>query len=206
MTSGFFMVYSLYPEEGRKILEMKNENTRLIRMVFGAVLAAMVFVVTMFRFPLLGSKVHFANAVCLLCGMFLGPVTGGTAAGMGSFLYDLALYNEGPINLLITFVSKFAMAWVCGMLFRAFGKKRTRMDKLVIACAAGALTYVALYMVKTGVYGLIAGNMWAAMVSKFPASIINAGAATVAAPLFYTAVMPALRASGIAKMLEESRE
>ena len=84
---------------------MSKQKVQLIRIVFGAVLAAMVFVVTMFRFPLLGSKVHFANAVCLLSGLLLGPVWGGTAAGLGSALYDLSFYNEGIINLLITFVS-----------------------------------------------------------------------------------------------------
>ena len=48
---------------------MKKSEIQLTRIVFGAVMAALVFVVTLFRFPLLGSKVHFANAVCLLCGL-----------------------------------------------------------------------------------------------------------------------------------------
>ena len=179
---------------------MKNRDA-VTRLVFAAVLAAMVYVVTLFRFPLLGSKVHFANAVCLLCGLLLGPVQGGLAAGLGSFLYDLTLYNEGILNLLITFVSKFAMAWVTGMLFHAFGEKRNRPLQLIIASICGALSYVALYMVKTAVYGAIAGNAMAAVVSKFPASIINAGVAIVAAPLFYLAVRPALRSAGILKQL-----
>ena len=181
---------------------MKKERAQLIRIVFGAVMAAMVFVVTLFRFPLLGSKVHFANAVCLLCGLLLGPVWGGMAAGMGSMLYDLFLYNEGILNLIITFVSKFAMAWVAAMLFRAFGKNRRKPLNLVLVCAAGALTYVALYMLKTAVYGAIAGNAWAAVASKFPASIINAGVATVAAPLFYGALYPALKAGGLLSEFE----
>ena len=181
---------------------MLQERKHLVRLVFAAMLAAMVFVVTMFRFPLLGSKVHFANAVCLLCGLLLGPVWGGAAAGMGSFLYDLFMYNEGIINLLITFVSKFAMAWVCAMVFKAFGQKRRQPVPLAIACAAGALSYVALYMLKSAVYGAIAGNAWAAVASKFPASIINAGAAIVAAPIFYHAVVPALKAGGILKKLD----
>ena len=50
---------------------MKKNEVQLTRIVFGAVMAALVFVVTLFRFPLLGSKVHFANAVCLLCGLLL---------------------------------------------------------------------------------------------------------------------------------------
>ena len=181
---------------------MKKSEIQLTRIVFGAVMAALVYVVTLFRFPLLGSKVHFANAVCLLCGLLLGPNVGGAAAGLGSALYDLTLYNEGIINLLITFVSKFAMAWVCGKIAGKREEKIQPLVRLVAACAAGALTYVALYMLKTGIYGAIAGNAWAAMVSKFPASIINAGAAIVAAPIFYHAVVPALKAGGILKRLD----
>ena len=175
---------------------MKNQDKKVLNTVLVGALAAMVYVVTLFRFPLLGSKVHFANAVCLLSGLLLGPNLGGVAAGLGSALYDLTMYNEGIVNLLITFVSKFAMAWVCGKIA---GKPEEKQPvvRVVIACVCGALTYVALYMLKTGVYGAIAGNIWAPMVSKFPASIINAGAAIVAAPVFYHAVRPALKAAGI---------
>ena len=181
---------------------MKKENTALIRIVFGAVMAALVFVVTLFRFPLLGSKVHFANAVCLLCGLLLGPNVGGMAAGLGSALYDLTMYNEGFVNLLITFVSKFAMAWVCGKLAGKTTEEKQQLSRLIPACVIGALTYVALYMLKTGIYGAIAGNIWGPVASKFPASIINAGAAMIAAPLFYRAVLPALKAGGILKQVE----
>ena len=175
---------------------MKKQDKKVLNTVLVGALAAMVYVVTLFRFPLLGSKVHFANAVCLLAGLLLGPNLGGVAAGLGSALYDLTMYNEGIVNLLITFVSKFAMAWVCGKIA---GKREEKQPvvRVVIACVCGALTYVALYMLKTGVYGAIAGNIWAPMVSKFPASIINAGAAIVAAPVFYHAVRPALHAAGI---------
>ena len=184
---------------------MKKNEIQLTRIVFGAVLAALVFVVTLFRFPLLGSKVHFANAVCLLSGLLLGPVWGGFAAGMGSVLYDLAFYNEGIINLLITFVSKFAMAFVCALIAgKRSGGKAQPVLRVVVACVIGALTYVALYMLKTAVYGAIAGNAWAAMASKFPASIINAGAAMIAAPVFYHAVLPALKAGGILRKLDEA--
>ena len=77
-----WILYNGYKDEGDRT--MKKSEIQLTRIVFGAVLAALVFVVTLFRFPLLGSKVHFANAVCLLSGLLLGPVWGGTAAGLGS--------------------------------------------------------------------------------------------------------------------------
>ena len=186
----------------------RNSSVLITRIVFGAVMAAMVYVVTLFRFPLGESKVHFANAVCLLAGMFLGPVQGGFAAGLGSGLYD-AFHGYDFINVLITFVSKFAMAWVCGKVFRAFGEKRNRIDRLAIASASGALTYVALYMLKTFiyqkfVYGFPMDAVWVTMVGKLVPSLINAAVAVVAAPIFYHAVLPALKAGGVMKTLEEA--
>ena len=185
---------------------MKHRQFSVFNITFIAMMAAMVYVVTLFRFPLLGSKVHFANAVCLLSGMLLGPVTGGLSAGLGSALYD-AFAGYDFINVLITFVSKFAMAFVCGAIAHQAHARKGKVDRTVLACVLGALTYVALYMLKTYVYnrfvyGYPLDAVWATMVSKLIPSLINAGTAVVAAPLFYHAVLPALRASGLMRRLE----
>ncbi len=180
---------------------MKKKSVNAYVLTFVGVMAAMVFVVTIFRFPLLGSKVHFANAVCLLAGMLLGPWWGGLAAGLGSALYDLTMYNEGIVNVLITFVTKFAMGWVCGKLAQTKDGNPSPV-RTILASVAGALTYVALYMLKTYifqrfVYGFPLDAVGATMVSKLIPSLINAGVAVVAAPAFYHALRPALRAAGI---------
>ena len=97
------------------------------------------------------------------------------------------------------------MAFVCGLIAgKREGGKAQPVLRVAIACVVGALTYVALYMVKTAIYGAIAGNAWAAVASKFPASIINAAAAMIAAPIFYHAVVPALKAGGILRKLDEA--
>ena len=184
----------------------QNEDSRVFRIVFIGVMAAMVYVVTLFRIPVGQSKIHLANAVCLLCGMLLGPVPGGIAAGLGSALYD-AFYGYDLINVLITFVSKFAMAWVCGALLRAFPvEKRKNVPQMAVSAVCGALTYVALYMLKTFIYQkfVYAYPMDAVrvtMIGKLIPSLINAAAAVVAAPIFYRAVLPALRSAGILRKL-----
>lgn len=185
---------------------MKNKTFSVFNITFIAMMAAMVYVVTLFRFPLLGSKVHFANAVCLLSGILLGPLQGGLAAGIGSALYD-AVAGYDLINVLITFVSKFAMAWVCGAMLRWEDGRRHRIDRTVLACVCGALTYVALYMLKTFiyqkfVYGFPMDAVWATMLSKLIPSLINAAVAIVATPLFFHAVLPAMRASGLLSRLQ----
>ena len=185
---------------------MKKKKMNAVSISFAAMMAAMVYVVTLFRFPLLGSKVHFANAVCLLSGMLLGPHQGGIAAGLGSALYD-AFAGYDFVNVLITFVSKFAMAFVCGLIVHRSHQRKGRFDRTVLAGACGALTYVLLYMLKTFIYQRFVYSypmdaVWATMLSKFIPSLINAGLAVVAAPLFYHAVLPALRACGLLKHMQ----
>ena len=166
---------------------MKKKQTWDAYMLTGiGVMATAVYVVTLFRFQLLGSKVHFANSVCILAGFLLGPTPGGLAAGLGSAIYDL-MYGYGAESI-ITFVSKFAMGWVAGRVFLAFKEERFRIEYLAISSGCGALTYVVLYMLKSLIfYG------WGGMAQKMPASTINAVVAIIATPIFFTAVWPAVK-------------
>ena len=176
------------------------------KIAFVAVLAALVYVVTIFRFPLLGSKVHLGNAVCLLSGLLMGPGAGGLAAGLGSALNDSLYGGYDFIQSAITFVSKFAMAWVCGKIAFARGREAKSHGQNIAAAVIGALTYVALYMLKTFiyqkfVYGYPAAAVLVTMGSKLPGSLINAVAAFIVAPIFYTGLRPALDRAGLLKKL-----
>ena len=176
-----------------------QEKLTTKKIVYVALITALVYVATMIAFPLLGSKVRLANPVSLLGSLLMGPVLGGIASGLGSLIYDLQTgYGfEG----IITFVSKFIMAWVCGKIAFSGGHAADDHKRNVIACTAGAWTYVALYMLKTFVMqrfvaGVPMDGVWAAMAGKFPASAINAVAAMVIAPILYTALRPALKSTG----------
>ena len=172
---------------------MKEKKFSTYQIVFVAVMAAIVCVVTFFRFPFLGSKVHFANAMCLLSGMLFGPVLGG---------YDF-------INCLVTFVSKFLMAAICAWI--AFGGKEDGKGKharLVVGSVIGALSYVALYMLKTYIFqrfvhGYPLDAVVVTMGSKLPASLINAVFAMIVAPILYAAIAPALRRRGLLEKLRK---
>ena len=95
---------------------MNTRQFSTFKVVFVGMMAAVVCVVTLFRIPLLGSKVHFANAMCLLSGLLFGPLYGGLAAGFGSALYDMLLGGYPIDEVLVTFVSKFIMAWLCAKI------------------------------------------------------------------------------------------
>lgn len=171
------------------------------KIVYTAVLAALVCAVTFFRFPLLGSKIHFANAMCLLSGLLMGPVTGGLAAGLGSTLYDALFGGYDLLNCAVTFVTKFLMASICAKIAFSGGREARSHRWNAAACIAGALSYVAMYMLKTFcfqmlVYGYPMETAVITMGSKLPASLLNAAAAMIAAPVLYTALLPALRRAG----------
>ena len=85
--------------------------------------------------------------------MLFGPMLGGLAAGLGSMLYDALFGGYDFINCLVTFVSKFLMAAICAWI--AFGGKEEDKGKhvrLVVGSVVGALSYVALYMLKTYIF------------------------------------------------------
>ena len=71
----------------------KNKKFSTYRIVFIGVMAAIVCVVTFFRFPLLESKVHFANAMCLLSGLLFGPL-GGEQKQKNGFLHKDTPYGK----------------------------------------------------------------------------------------------------------------
>ena len=184
-------------------MKEKKQTWSVAQIAYIGVMAAIVLAVTEFRIPLGESKIHLANAFCLLSGMLLGPVSGGLASGIGSAIYD-AHAGYDAAGVLITFVSKFAMAWVCAKLMSVREEKRLTPVRTALACVGGALTYVALYMLKTYVYQRIVYEnpldavlivMW----GKLIPSLINAAAAVIVAPILYHALMPALKGLGIRK-------
>lgn len=180
---------------------MKKTKFNAYTLSFMGVMIAIIYVVTMFRFPLLGSKVHFANSMCLLSGMLFGPTLGALAAGLGSGVYDL--FNGYTfVDALITFACKAAMAYVCAKIVWSEKKHGENFVRNCVASVLGALTYVALYMLKTFifqafVYGFPMSTVWATMLSKFIPSIINAGFAMVVTPILMRAIHPMLKGAGL---------
>ncbi len=66
--------------------------------------------------PVLGDKtmIGLGNVFCILSGLLLGPVYGGAAAGIGSFIFDLV--GGWASSAPFTLVFKFLMAFVCGII------------------------------------------------------------------------------------------
>lgn len=166
------------------------------------VLAAMVFALTKFvsipiPSPLGKTAISVGNAMCLLSGLLFGPGIGGLAAGIGNALVDLS-DPEWAGEFWITFINKFLMAFVCGLVMH---KIRLGSDKirLWIAGLCGALTYCLLYVVKNILTGVFAHSFtWQVAIVetltlKLPVTLVNGIIAVVCAGLLYLALVQPLR-------------
>ena len=167
-------------------------------------MAAIVFVGNYLRIPFMDTKLTVANALCVLSGLLFGPAGGFLAAGIGSFFYDIV--TGYGAESLITFVSKGAIGLIAGLAgYRAAHAEHFgRAEVLRVVCAAvlGAFAYVALYMLKTFVFGLTVNGLTQEatllkMAAKLPGSAINAVFASIAGPILCSALRPALTHAGL---------
>ena len=182
----------------------QRESRSTLRITFIALMAAIVFVLNYLRIPFMGTQLHTTNALCALSGLLFGPGAGFLAAGLGSALYDIVA--GWGAECVITFVNKGAIALVAGLIAHRTAHKDaltgTDQARIAIGSVLGALTYVALYMLKTFVFGQLVDGLTleavtASMLSKLPGSLLNAVFAFIVAPILLNALRPALRHAGL---------
>ncbi len=129
-----------------KILWTAGLALCLMEIAFIGMMGAIVFVSNYISFTIplaIGgdiTRVHVANAFCLLAGLSLGPVAGGLSAGIGSMLYDLTIpqFIAG---------SPFTFAFKC--VIAGGGKKSgSSSAKIIAGGVAGQVCYIVLYIGK----------------------------------------------------------
>lgn len=99
-----------------------RSNTK--KLILSALFAALACVATMsIRIPTpgTGGYIHPGDAVVILSGIFLGPVYGALAAGIGSAMADLL--GGYFIYVPITFLVKACIAWLAGTAFHKIREK-----------------------------------------------------------------------------------
>ena len=155
---------------------MSNQRKTLQKTVFVGMMAAVIFVLTMFvrieiPTPTGYTNLKIANGFCLAAGMLFGGVYGGLAAGVGSMLFDIfdpKYISSAPF----TFVFFFLMAFICGIISHSGGKKGTSMPRNLIAAVCGAVSYWILYISKSVITLMLAGSEFVpAVVATIPKMI-----------------------------------
>lgn len=176
-----------------------------VGLAFAGMMVALVLVSNYISVPTAFSRLHVANAVCLLAGMLFGGVQGGVIAGLGSAIFDLT-FPAYAAEAWITFLTKGTMALVCGLLVNHRSIRLRRPAKLLVGSILGAVVYIALYMIKSYVQmrwvtGVPAETIPAALLGKLMSSAINGLFAVIAAPILFSALAPGLKRAGLHKHL-----
>lgn len=182
----------------------------LYTIVAVGLLAALVFASSFLRIKIPtpfgdNTAIHLGNVLCLLAGLLLGGLNGGLAAGLGSFVFDLVdpvYISSAPYTL----VFKFLLAFVCGVIAHAGGRKGDNTVTNIIGAVSGSLTYVVLYLTKSFVFNIWFDRTtievaWVNVAVKAATSLTNAIiACAVAVPLAF-AVRRALKNTTIYKRI-----
>lgn len=191
---------------------MKTNHDKLLKLCAAAMMAAIVFVGNFLRVTMpvpLGGVTSFtlANILCALSGILLGPWYGFFAAGVGSYFYDFtnpAYAMEAPITLL----TKGMYGLIAGLVLHyLFKNAKEKYAPQLIASACAAVGYMAAYLVKNYFYNAAIQELtepvqrWALVVSMLPATVVNGVIAIIFAPILGVALMKALRAAHLDRML-----
>lgn len=192
-------------------LIMKKSRFTLYRIVIIGLMAAMVFVCTMFLgiripTPTGTTQLKTANAICLLTGLLFGGWTGGLAAGIGSALFDLT-YPEWAAGAWLTFIFFFAMGAICGGIAHAGGAAGKNKARNWLAAVCGAVGYWLLYVGKSILVLCLSGSAFsAAFIATTPKMLtggINAVFAVVVSNLLAALLRPKLEAADIFETLQK---
>ena len=163
------------------MMESKKKAFSLYDIVMIGLMAAVVFVVTMFLSiriptPTGTTMIKLANAFVLLCGLLLGPVRGGLAAGIGSMMADLI----GGYMAWVpgTFAIKALTALLGGWLYHRMTGKGMNTITRVVLCGIPAeiimdLGYFVYEVGMEVVMGSSMGAAAAAVVLGVPMNIVQ---------------------------------
>jgi len=197
---------------------MREQNKRkLLRLCAAAMMTAVVFAGNYLRITMpisVGGQTSFtlANILCALSGILLGPWWGFLSAGLGSALYDLtfpAFVMEAPITFFTKGIYGLVAGLVLHMIFaRLFKMDKTRYVPQMVSALCAAVGYLVIYAVKNFFYNgmfiegyVTAGQCWAVVIAKLPASLFNGAVAVIFAPILGVAIQKALRKAGMDKMI-----
>ena len=143
--------------------------------------------------------IHIGDAFVLLSGFFLGPLTGGLAAGLGSALSDLL--GGYPLWVPGTFVIKFATALTAALIYRAAAEKaktgKGRVAWTILAGVVGeAVMVIGYYFYNVIIIGISGsgfgeagiGAAFVTSLSEIPFNIVQCAVgvvlSTLLAPVF----------------------
>lgn len=153
---------------------MKNQHLK--KLILAAIFAALICVVTLLLpIPLPGSGyANLGDTLIAVCSVFLGPVWGFLAAGLGSALADVFLGYT--VYAPATFIIKGAMAVVYILIFRPFINSKAKLPMSAAAAVCAELLMVSGYFAFEAIlYSPAAAlpNIWGNLTQGLVATVLS---------------------------------
>ena len=190
------------------------KNKKLAMIVAVGLMAALCFVGNYLQIKIpngvLITRIHFGNSMCLLAGLLFGPVAGGLASGIGAGLYDL-LDPVYIISAPFTFLSKFAMGFICGYLAKNKQRIGSETAHITFSAIIGQLVYIVLYVGRTYtvqrlVYSSAVETAITASATNLLSSSVNAVIAVVVSVPLCLALQKPLKMTYFRDLIEERND
>lgn len=161
-------------------------NISVKKLVTAALFAALICVFTMsIRIPTpgTGGYIHPGDAVVILSGIFLDPVTAFLAAGIGSCMADLL--GGYFIYVPITFVIKGLVALAAGLIYQKLGhSSKTRFTAVILGGVADIVLVAGGYcLCEIFLYGA------SGALASVPANIIQGVGGLIISAILYPALI-----------------
>jgi uncharacterized membrane protein len=188
-----------------------STNTNVKKLAQAALLAALAYVgFQFFRIDIpVGTErtaFHFGNAFVVLAALLLGPVWGGLAGAVGLTIADLTsgYITSAPKTFILKLLIGLIAGWVFHGLFKADeNTSGKRLTAATVAASAASLGFNVVadplfgYFYKKYLFGI--PQEMAAALSKMGAAttFVNAIVGAVAASIFFLALFPILKRSGL---------
>lgn len=150
------------------------------KIVISALFAALTFVATfIIKVPTVtGGFVNIGDCMVIISGIFLGPVYGALAAGIGSALTDLigGYLVFAPATLII----KSAMALVCALLYKDIKKTNAILAAIVCAVIAEVIMVSGYFL-----FDLILTNSFETATAGMLANLVQAAFGLICSIVLY---------------------
>ena len=157
-------------------------DSKSLHIVKSAMFAALILVATFIikiPTPGTGGYIHPGDAFVILAGVFLGPLYGAAAAGIGSALADIlgGYFFYAPVTLLI----KGSIGLVCGIIFsgRVLKIKADRVKLILGGLFAALFVALGYFTFEVFVYGPGAA-------ASIPANLIQGLSGLIISNILYT--------------------
>lgn len=174
-----------------------KQKISLYDVIVVALMAAIVFVVTMFLSfriptPTGTTMIKLANAFCLLAGLLFGGWRGGMAAGLGSMFFDFMTPEYIP-EAWLTFIRFFLMAAICGAIAYGGGAQGRNGTRNTVAVITASVVSSVFYIGKNILELMFAGSAFVPALIGQSAKIVSSLVNLVVAVVIALALAPVLR-------------